>query len=153
MGDWGFLVYVVIAKVLVCLIAINTIAILIIFYCTHRIRKYINRYPAFFCLGSILGGFLGSVLGGSLGSVLDIIISSNSAVHCIAVNGLFSIFYLLPFGSIIFTSPTFVVLFLVIYYKNLHSNTMPSSKARSFIFSFLFFSILCFIISCIIRII
>lgn len=152
MGDWGFLLYAAAIKVLICLVVVNTIAILTLFYFTHKIRKYINRYPAFFCLGSILGSFLGSVLGGSLSSILYIIISSNNAViHCIAVSNLVSIFYLLPLGNIIFTSPTFVVLFLIIYYKNSHSSTMPSSKARSFIFSFLFFNILCFIMSCLIR--
>lgn len=144
---WGFLVYVTILANLIWLIAVNAITILILLIYSHRIRKYINQYFIFFCLGSIFGCALGSVFGNALGSILHIILSGN-ILYVVDVSSLILIFYS-PFKAIVFTSPIFVVLSLIIYYKNIHSVIIPSSKTRSFTFSFLFFSILCFAVFCV----
>ena len=149
---WGMLWWAFIIKVSICLVAINIIAILILFCFTHRIRKHINKYPVFFCLGSILGNFFGSVSGYLLGRALDAIISNSIIIDFGDLYLILYLFYLF-LASIIFTSPTFVILLLIVYYKNSYSSTIPSSKARVFTFGFLFFSILCFIVFFIIRII
>lgn len=48
--------------------------------------------------------------------------------------------------SIIYTSPAFIILSLIVYCKNTHSAIMPSSKKQVFTFGFLSFSILSFLI-------
>lgn len=142
MDGWGFLSYAAIIQVLICLVAVNIIVILILFCYRYRIRKYINQYPTLFCLGSILGN--------SLGTILHIIKSRgvDNFVDFFRISHFVSIFYL-PLITPIHMSLIFIVLFLIIYYKNPHFKITPSSKTRSFKFGFLFFSIVSSITFCI----
>ncbi|BAM32683.1 hypothetical protein HCBAA847_1453 [Helicobacter cinaedi CCUG 18818 = ATCC BAA-847] len=138
MDGWGFLSSAAIIQVLICLVAVNIIVILILFCYRYRIRKYINQYPTLFCLGSILGN--------SLGTILHII--KSRGVDNFVESHFVSIFYL-PLITPIHMSLIFIVLFLIIYYKNPHFKITPSSKTRSFKFGFLFFSIVSSITFCI----
>ena len=150
MDGWGFLSYAAIIQVLICLVAVNIIVILILFCYRYRIRKYINQYPTLFCLGTILGNSLGTILGASLGTILHIIKSRgvDNFVDFFRISHFVSIFYF-PLITPIHMSLIFIVLFLIIYYKNPHFKITPSSKTRSFKFGFLFFSIVSSITFCI----
>ena len=141
MGDWGFLLYAVILMIIVYTSVINILTIIIILCFARKIRKYINRHFIFFCLGSLLGSLLGGILGFVLVWNMD-----DRAIWILLL------LYYAPSLALLFTSPTFIILSLVIFLKNSYSITNPSSKRKSFTFGFFFFSIVCFIMVLIIAI-
>lgn len=138
MGDWSFLFF---AFLILCGLSagiIDIIAIVFILYFTDRIKKYINKkYFFIFACYSFLGILMGSLIGGIFGSFL-FGMKTEVAYVLLKEKAMFIFFELIGIISI---SPVFIILCLVIYFKN-SSIAMTSTKQRTAKVGFLSFSIL-----------
>lgn len=127
MGDWSFLFF---AFLMLCGLSagiIDIIAIVFILYFTDRIKKYINKkYFFIFACYSFLGILMGGLIGGIFGSFL-FGVKTEVAYVLLKEKAMFILFELIGIISI---SPVFIVLCLVIYFKNAVLQCLLQSKEQ-----------------------
>lgn len=120
----------------ICLIMINGLIIAIFALTQDLIRKNFNQYFSSFCLASFLGFTLVDILGNWVWAEIFKYWFAELAL-------------LYTLAALLFVSPSFIVLSLLIRVRNPYTLHLPCSKEKVFKFGFLFFSIYTLAIFCI----